>query len=275
MKKSVLSLSLAAFCVFDVHGAKAISIQINYTGGFTVGQMAAFAAAEQFWESALSGYRDPALDATRGITINAASQAIDGVGGVLGSAGPQSLFTTPGPVGVTGFTYVNQGNMRFDTADLGRLETGGTLGAVIEHEMAHVLGFGTLWTLNRVYVNGSGQFTGANALREYRAECDPRAGFVPVDIVSGAGTRDGHWAETWACGRNALMTGFLDPPTHVTRTTLGSFEDIGYRVNYAVLAAPIPIPASGALLVSAFAVMGLARHRWGAKKKHVKTRRVG
>ena len=38
------------------------------------------------------------------------------------------------------------GLMKFDTADLDVLESGGLLQAVILHEMGHVLGFGTIWS---------------------------------------------------------------------------------------------------------------------------------
>jgi hypothetical protein len=37
--------------------------------------------------------------------------------------------------------------MSFDTADLDRMEADGCLQDVILHEMGHVLGFGTLWSL--------------------------------------------------------------------------------------------------------------------------------
>ena len=74
---------------------------------------------------------------------------------------------------------------------------------------------------------------GAAALAAYQSEYDPAATFVPVDIVSGVGTRDSHWSENWAGGAPALMTGFLNAPTYVTQTTIASFEDLGYQVALA------------------------------------------
>jgi hypothetical protein len=130
------------------------------------------------------------------------------------------------------------------------LELNGSFLDVIKHEMAHVMGFGTTWTDNGVCVDESGQFTGANALAAYRAEFAPGANFVPVDIVSGQGTRNGHWAENWAGGPFDLMTGFLNTPTFTSNTTIQSFVDIGYST------APVPLPAGAVLLLGGLGIMG-------------------
>ena len=61
--------------------------------------------------------------------------AIDGVNGVLGSAGPCFLRS--------GSNLTIVGKMRFDSADITSLESGGNLLPVILHEMGHVLGVGT------------------------------------------------------------------------------------------------------------------------------------
>ena len=225
--------------------ATTFNIVVTFGGGLTSSQQSIFAQAEAFWESVITGYRPrisiPAL------AISAVGVAMDGAGGVLGSAGPSAVTR------LNGFFLPTAGEMEFDTADLTTMENNGSLLAVIQHEMAHVMGFGTLWTSNSVYVNNSGQFTGASALAAYRAEFDPSALFVPVDIVSGPGTRNGHWSETWAGGGRELMTGFLDTPTFVSNTTIRSFADIGYTT---VSLAIIPLPAGAVLLLGGLGVLG-------------------
>jgi hypothetical protein len=216
--------------------ASAISINLVIGGGLTASQQAVFTGATATWNSLLTGYQ-PGISLT-GPTINASGVAIDGAGGILGQAGP-TFGTTQG-----GYFLATTGIMQFDSADLANLELSGTLGAVILHEMAHVLGFGTLWTYNGVYSNGSGQYTGANALAAWNNEfIHAPAAFVPVELGGGAGTANGHWNEVDGGGgltgivdslgrdmRNELMTGWLNSNSFISNTTLQSFVDIGFTV---------------------------------------------
>jgi hypothetical protein len=163
------------------------------------------------------------------VRIDAEGTAIDGQGSVLGQAGPIDLR----PRSFIPATGV----MSFDTADLAQMESDGSLVSVIIHEMGHVLGFGTIF--DRVgLITGAGggdpEFTGSSAIREYAALLGPgaRPASVPLANVGGPGTRDGHWREEVFA--NELMTGFLDSgPNPVSRMTIGAFEDLGYRVDYA------------------------------------------
>src|SRR6185369_4863536 len=75
-----------------------------------------------------------------GVVITANLTSIDGAGKILGSAGPCILRD----VGL----LPAQGYMEFDTADLAALEANGQLQQVILHEMGHVLGFGSIWSVN-------------------------------------------------------------------------------------------------------------------------------
>ncbi len=160
--------------------------------------------------------------------------------------------------------------MSFDTADLPSLESSGFLEDVILHEMAHVLGFGTLWTLNGVYDNDTGQYTGANALAMWQTEFNqPGAAYIPVELDGGGGTANGHWNENNVGSgltgitddngidmRDELMTGWLNTPTFISNTTKMSFMDIGYDV------AIVPAPAAFWLFASGLlGVIGVARSR--------------
>lgn len=194
-------------------------------------QRAAFEIAARRWGEIISA-DVPAVvvdgETIDDVRIDAEGVSIDGRGSVLGRAGPLDL--RPGSfIPATGV-------MSFDSADLAQMEADGSLVSVIVHEMAHVLGFGTIF--DRVgLIEGAGggdpQFTGENALREYAALLGPgaRPRAVPLANVGGRGTRDGHWREeTFG---NELMTGLLNAGANpVSRVTIGAFDDLGYTVDY-------------------------------------------
>jgi hypothetical protein len=128
--------------------------------------------------------------------------------------------------------------MMFDVADIASLETGGQLDEVILHEMAHVLGFGTLWNYGSwsfqqgtcsvdPYFDGSGAIAAFNA-----AGGSGRTGTkVPVENTGGSGTICSHWRET--VHNTELMTGWLDGGVNnpLSAITIASFGDMGYTVD--------------------------------------------
>ncbi len=162
--------------------------------------------------------------------------------------------------------------MQFDSADLAALETDGGLLPVILHEMAHVMGFGTVWTYNNVYANNTGHYIGVNALATYKAEFNqPGATFVPVELGGGPGTKNSHWNELdgGACCTGIvsaqgdmtyeLMTGWLNLPDYfISDTTVESFVDIGYST------AVVPEPTT--LLLLSIGVCGLIGQAW--RRRH-------
>jgi hypothetical protein len=240
-------LAAAALSATAFAAQASFTIGLNFSG-LTVAQESYFTAAKSFWETTLTGYGNGIN--LSGFTINASGSAIDGVGGILGQAGPTSGVVQ------AGYTLTTGGVMEFDTADIDVLITKGSFTDVIKHEMAHVIGFGTWWTNNNVYVDGTGHYTGANALAQFRTEFNqPGASFVPVEMGGGAGTADAHWNEVDggsvntgiadAQGRDMryeLMTGWLNSPSYVSNTTVASFQDIGYTVNLSAVPEP-GIPA--------------------------------
>jgi hypothetical protein len=247
---------MAVLCLASPALASSFVIDVNFGNGLTLSQQSLFSAAANKWMSLLPAYR-PGINISP-LVITASGVSIDGVGGTLGSAGPDSVVSR------AGFWLAANGSMQFDTADLNQMEANGTLSSVILHEMAHVMGFGTLWELNNVYVDGTGRYTGANALAAYRTEFNqPGATFVPVELGGGSGTANGHWDEVdngagntgrvSALGdiRFELMTGWLNTPSYISETTVQSFVDIGF-----VTAVPEPTTllslASGALLLVFF-----------------------
>lgn len=242
----------------------------------------AFTAAESFWESRLTGYRDIGLNAPVQVLINVALGEIDGAGGVLGSAGP-----TYGNFGGN-FIETTEGDMQFDVVDIDGLVSSGSFENVIRHEMAHVLGFGTLWELNGTYTNGTGQYLGAAALSAFQVEFNQLdANFIPVELDGGGGTANGHWNMGINLGSyeaadsrddpgdavvytsvnnglvldNELMTGFLTGETWLSNTTLQSFYDIGYEVAFDIYGQPVPEPSAYALIFGLGAVLISVRRR--------------
>ncbi|WP_190811372.1 leishmanolysin-related zinc metalloendopeptidase [Flagellimonas sp. S3867] len=211
------------------------SIAIRFLGGLTQSQQDIFDTAACRWQqiiiNELPRVRLANGDVIDNIRIDAQGTNIDGTSGILGQAGPTQLRA--------GSFLPATGIMRFDSADLARLEAENSLNDVIIHEMGHVLGFGTLWSsqfMNLIAAEGSENpiFTGQNAIREYQELTKSETlDFVPVANTGGEGTRDGHWREL--IFDNELMTGFIDSGSNpISKLSIGAFEDMGYRVNYNV-----------------------------------------
>lgn len=214
-------------------------ITLAIQGDMSDARRAVFERAAQRWDGVVDTAFDPVEvegQSLRGLLIEAGIAPVDGPTGILGQAGPTVLRSDTG--------LPAKGVMQFDTADVARLEAEGSFADVILHEMAHVIGFGTLWPL-RDLIEASGtndpRFTGRAAAREFAA-LDPGGGaFVPIANTGGAGTREGHWREL--IFGDELLTGFLsgtDRP--LSRLSVASFEDLGYAVDYSA-ADPFTLPS--------------------------------
>lgn len=225
--------------------SETFDIQLRGTETLTTEQAAAFTEAEAYWETAIvrgiddfpTTPRPPCLPATSAdlpaviddVIIDVAVTPIDGVGAILGQAGPTCYST--------GNDLPLHGIMEFDTADVANLLSDGSFDEVILHEMAHVLGIGTMWDTTvyggvRKVISGAGGtnpvFTGARGVAEYATF--GRSGNVPVENSGGPGTRDAHWRETTF--GNELMTGYLGAGANpVSRLTIASLADLGYQVT--------------------------------------------
>ena len=254
----IVFISLTAF------SAHAIMINLQLSS-MTTSQQNSFTQAADYWSNTLTGYQS-GINIPYAVTINATIGPDDGIGGTLAYAGPTYVWNQQY---TNGYVISAEGDIFFDSADLPQLENNGSFSDVILHEMAHVLGFGTLWEANGVYITGSGQYTGANALSAWQTEFNqPNATYIPVELEGGPGTAEGHWNENYGGGgftgivnsaqddiTSELMTGWLNAPSFISNTTLMSFADIGYKV------APIPLPPAGYLLFSAFAGLGMLKKR--------------
>lgn len=262
MKRSLLLFS--GILVLGLAGpARAASlISLNFTGTLPPAEQQTFSDAAAFWNSVITGY-DLVYDAygitqAHALNIDVSVTDIDGSGGVLGSAGwDQARYYDNNPIGqpTMALWYASHGAMEFDSADVTTMVSSNMFYAVVLHEMAHVLGVGTLWsyetdlngTTYHLYDPGTGQYDGPNALAAWRSEFDrPDDTYVPVELGGGTGTADGHWNEvdggagltgivsnlTGMDMRDELMTGWASNAFFLSRATVGTLDDLGYEVDY-------------------------------------------
>ena len=211
-------------------------IVVHYTGDPTY--QAAFTQAAARWSQIITADIPDLNSSSFGfiddLLIDASIVSIDGPGGILGQAGPDLLRS--------GSRLPAHGEMEFDSADVANMFASGIWTNVILHEMGHILGIGTIWSLLGLK-NGAGDYIGAHGLAEYRAlSGNPSAASIPVEHDGGSGTAGAHWDEDTFNAE--LMTGFAESPgiaMPISRMTIGSLEDLGYTVNYAA-ADPYSLP---------------------------------
>jgi NAD/NADP transhydrogenase alpha subunit len=161
-----------------------------------------------------------------------------GDSGILGSAGPLTSRSDGMPI---------LGRMRFNTFYMSSMVNSKTFGDVILHEMGHVLGLGTRWSA----LKDGYDYKGSAAVKQYALMTGQAQTSVPVEQQGGAGTAGAHWAEN--IFKSELMTGFAEnaPPMPLSKVTVGSLEDLGYTVSYAMADAfELGSQTSGASLAS-------------------------
>lgn len=208
-------LSSAVNATFD--------IVVHYTGDPSF--QSAFDLAAQIWDEVITADVPDVNSAKYGfiddLLIDASVVAIDGVGNILGQAGPDDFRS--------GSSIPHHGTMQFDSADLQQMFNSGILTDVILHEMGHILGIGTLWSSKGL--KSGFTYTGSNALAEYRVlSGNSSALSIPLETGGGSGTAGVHWSE--ATFGNELMTGYVgSAPDPLSRMTIASLKDLGYSVN--------------------------------------------
>jgi hypothetical protein len=234
--------------------------EVRYAAGTvpTPAQQAAFDAAAARWRDlVLSGapaYRvvqsdiDPSGDCPSmlgelvdGTVLHVRIQNL-GNANILGATG-LCVIRDEGFLPVQAIMYLN-------TTALTTLETNGLLTPVILHEMAHALGFGTLWSISITglgsiqLIQGGGTcstpapdptFSGAAARAAFYGSVATGTSFtgtpVPIENTSGCGTAYSHWRKS-TFGPE-LLTGFLSTgvPAPLSAMTVQSLRDLGYVVN--------------------------------------------
>jgi CARDB/Bacterial pre-peptidase C-terminal domain/Bacterial Ig-like domain/Leishmanolysin len=233
----------------------AFTIELVFISPISDGVRAAFEAAKSRWQTIIQGDVpdiDFALnplaadDCTIGqpevndvvddIRIFVKVFEIDGPLGVLGQAGFCVARELPNPLPGVGV-------MSFDEADLDRLAADGRLTKVILHEMGHVLGIGSLWSMLEMVINPSlPNFSGTDTYFRGQlaiAAFDAAGGTaytgkkVPVENQLGRGSGDVHWRESVM--KTELMTPILNggDSAPLSAVSAESLADMGYVVNSA------------------------------------------
>ena len=171
----------------------------------------ALAETAAFWQQFIVGFQPSVNDRLDGINIDvglsnfADDGTPDGPNGILAGARPTgSLFRNGGfafvvdnDTRLTRFGAPSRlsGEVIIDSADFDNLG-GPRFGNVLNHEIAHSLGFGTLFEENDLAIDDTGQYTGAFGLETYQIEFDPDATFIPIELDGATSTRNGHLNET-------------------------------------------------------------------------------
>jgi hypothetical protein len=243
---TALSVSFTATAAPD---PTSFNIGLQYLSTPTPSQRQAFTDARLRWQGAITGdLEDGLLQATAvcgpgspdfnqeidDVVILVSLVEIDGPGDILASAGPCWVRDT----------YLSiLGVMQFDTADLRTVESSGLLSTVVEHEMAHVLGFGLVWDSLALIADPSlppasgtdPHFTGAQAINAFNSVGGTgyvAGAKVPVENSGGPGTADGHWRES--VFGSELMTGYVNQGQNpLSVVTLAALADQGYAVDLA------------------------------------------
>ncbi len=243
--------------------ASTFKLEVRYAVGTspTPAQQSAFDAAVARWKTMiLSGappYQVVASDTDpSGDCPSMLNETVDGTvvhvriqnlgnANILGATG-LCIIRDQGFLPVQAIMYLN-------TAAVVNLESSGLLAAVILHEMAHALGYGTLWSISIPglgsiqLIQGGGNcsspatnptFSGAAASSAFYGAVATGSAFsgtpVPIENSGGCGTAYSHWRKT-TFGPE-LLTGYLTTgvAAPLSAMTIGSLADLGYVVNDAL-----------------------------------------
>ena len=254
----------------DENGIGGLAIELLFIDQPTIVLRQAFDDAVDRWRELIPGKFEPVPLQLAAGACGANSPAIDGVvDDLLVFVRLQSIDGVAGTLGLAGVCLVRgstglplAARLTLDSDDVGRLETGGRLVDLILHELAHALGFGTLWSPkgfleNPSLANGIGadtHFTGPSAVTAFDAvggDAYTGGQKVPVENEEGGvGSRDSHWRVSVLV--NELMTGFLTRGANpLSRVTVASLQDLGYEVDeqeadvYQLNLAPTPPAVQG------------------------------
>ena len=242
------------------------NIELDFLSSVPPAHEAAFQEAVAWWESTLADTELPDIWLPAGrstcsdtpplsegrtiddLVILVSVVEIDGPLGTLGRAGP-CLIRTSSLLPILG-------RMRFDVADFDRMERTGDLFEVILHEIAHVLGLGTLWDRHGLLRNPSTATTSRDTHFAGRAAIEAfdeaggtaytEGGKVPVENSTGrSGSDNGHWRAS-VFGLE-LLTAFqrIGVRQPISAITIRSLTDLGYTVTLD-LADSYRLPLAGA-----------------------------
>jgi Leishmanolysin len=174
------------------------------------------------WPKPLQGCSYP--NVINDVYICGVYTTIDGLNGILGSAGPTIIRSDDPKLPILG-------RLKLDIVDVASMRIDGTLAAVILHEIGHVLGIGTLWKTNGLInaTQASCPYSGTNANREYSSLTG--CSRVPIEAIGGDRTNCSHFDDY--CLQTELMTGVISSTNPLSKITVAALQDVGYTaVDY-------------------------------------------
>ena len=220
----------------NVDNADEFNIQINFSGTWTAQQQAIVKWAADFYSQIITADVRDDIDLNGNlvddIVISVSTGRIDGRGSPLtGNVLAQTGDIVARDDGTTDQWLPLTASITLDSTDLKNSTFASTWDDIVLHEMGHALGFIGVIFNQLGLVDGSGNFTGANAVASY-------GGVVPLEDGGGSGTAGSHWDETTFMPNgvqmsNELMTGYFLPgeQTYLSDTTIGALADLGYVVH--------------------------------------------
>ncbi|MEM1380962.1 MAG: hypothetical protein AAGH41_10100 [Pseudomonadota bacterium] len=233
-----------------------------------------FEVSTAYWAASLLGYDNPASADVDPVTISMSIINIDGPGRIVGAAAPRDTFSfdeNPSTV------YTKSGTAVFDTADIARLLRRDRLLNVAVHEIAHVMGWGTLFRQNGLSNCTAGRgadatYSGAHAIAKYQEEFGRSDTPLLETSTRRSSTDCVHWDEdTFGYGDETdLMDGFTGADAALSDTSLYVFRDLGYKTLDSALdidaffarsTSEVPVPAAALLFVPAAAALARRRKR--------------
>ena len=227
----------------------AYNITITFNGTWTSSLQGVFKAAADRLSDLITGdvpdvrVNGKIID---DINISAELESIDGVGGLLGQAGPTALRSD---------SYLPAAAaMQFDSADAHSYYDQGLFDEIVTHEILHCVGFASIW--GYLGLTEGPSFIGPHAVAEYNKLVDEYAtmhggstilsngitlakGSVPLETGGGSDTAGSHWSE--AVFDNEMMTGYINlpisgstaPADPLSMMTVASLRDLGYAISSA------------------------------------------
>jgi hypothetical protein len=207
------------------------NIDLVYSGAEQYSQI--FSTAARIWESVIVGdIKD--VGSIDDVKIDVTVETIDGPGEILAYAS----YTLARSENDGGLPY--RGYMVFDVNDLADISYAEAMDVAL-HEIAHVLGFGTLWEDFGLISVLEAAYFGTNAVNAYN-EAGGQGRFVPLETEGGEGTAYAHWDEIILT--RELMTGYIeDGENYLSAISIAAMEDLGYVVSYASAEAFLLAPA--------------------------------
>ena len=156
---------------------------------------------------------------------------------ILPMDGPGSAVARSAPCALDSRTLLPvAARLELDSADAPLAARADILEMIVRHEVAHALGFGTLWREHRILTGSPTTqltFTGSRGRAAFLASGGSSFSGtpVPVETHGGPGTAGNHWPASIFGGELMIAGPSAFRPMPLSIVTIASLEDLGYTVD--------------------------------------------